>query len=407
MSLNRFSFITRFIQFDDRSTREERKMYDKFACFRDFFEKANENNAKWRYPSPYLAIDETLYPYRGQIGFKQYNPSKPVKYSLLYRSLCDSSVQYTYYSLPYAGKPDDLTGDAGKYYITSTDQYSKYLVENFNKLNSIKSCNVSVDRYFTSITLADWATSHNFSIVGTMRLDRNGIPKEIKTLDGRQEKSTLYAYQKDGEAMLVFYVDKEKSGKRNVVVLTTMHNSVSVTKDQRVKPNVHTFYDHTKGGVDVVNLVSSHNTTKMKTRKWLVNALAFILDTVCTNAKAIISESQSPVIQSSFDFTYNLAKSLVLPSIQRRYHNSTGLSSNIIGKMCLVLGIPVAIQQPAARPAPNVGRCCICVEAITGTDNYKAMRERLNNKLKSKCKKCSEIVCKQHMESVCSSCYNA
>ena len=75
--------------------------------------------------------------------------------------------------------------------------------------------------------------------------------------------------------------------------------------------------------------------------------------------------------------------------------------------MRLVLGIPVAIQQPAARPAPNVGRCHICVKAITGTDNYKAMRERLNNKLKSKCKKCSEIVCKQHMESVCNSCYNA
>ena len=97
-------------------------MYDKFTCFRDFFEKVNENNAKWKHPSPYLAIDETLYLYRGQIGFKQYNSSKPAKYGLLYQSLCDSSVQYTYYSLPYAGKPDDLTGDVGKYYITGTDQ---------------------------------------------------------------------------------------------------------------------------------------------------------------------------------------------------------------------------------------------------------------------------------------------
>ena len=130
-------------------------MYDKFACFRDFFEKVNENNPKWRYPSPHLATDETLYPCRSQIGFKQYNPSKPAKYGLLYRSLCDSSVQYTYYSLLYAGKPDDLTGDAGKYYITGTDQYSQYLIENFNKFNSIKGCNVSMDRYFTSITLAD------------------------------------------------------------------------------------------------------------------------------------------------------------------------------------------------------------------------------------------------------------
>ena len=62
MSLNCFSLIPRFLQFDDLSTREERKKYDKFACFRDFFDKVNKNNAKARYPSPYLAIDETLYP---------------------------------------------------------------------------------------------------------------------------------------------------------------------------------------------------------------------------------------------------------------------------------------------------------------------------------------------------------
>ena len=60
MSLNRFSFITHFLQFDDRSTREERKKYDKFRCFRDFLEKVNENNAKASYPSPFLAIVETV-----------------------------------------------------------------------------------------------------------------------------------------------------------------------------------------------------------------------------------------------------------------------------------------------------------------------------------------------------------
>ena len=39
-------------------------------------------NRKWKEclnnPSPHLAIDETLYPYRSAIGIKQYNPSKPV-----------------------------------------------------------------------------------------------------------------------------------------------------------------------------------------------------------------------------------------------------------------------------------------------------------------------------------------
>ena len=55
MSLNRFSFITRFLQFGERRTQQVREI-----CFKDFFEKVNENNAKASYPSPYLAVDETV-----------------------------------------------------------------------------------------------------------------------------------------------------------------------------------------------------------------------------------------------------------------------------------------------------------------------------------------------------------
>ena len=121
-----------------------------------------------------------------------------------------------------------------------------------------------MDRYFTLITLPDWTTTKHFSIVGTMHLDRKGIPKEIKSMEGLEEKSLIYAYKSSGDGLLVSYVDKKKAGKKNIVVLITMHTSVSVTKDQRVKPNFHTFYDHTKGEVDVMDLVSTHNTTKIK-----------------------------------------------------------------------------------------------------------------------------------------------
>ena len=34
----------------------------------------NVDNAKCRYPSLMLSVNETLFPYREAIGFKQYNP---------------------------------------------------------------------------------------------------------------------------------------------------------------------------------------------------------------------------------------------------------------------------------------------------------------------------------------------
>ena len=90
-----------------------------------------------------MAIDETLYSYRGRISFKQFNLSRPAKYGVLFRSLCDSIVQLTYVLLPYAGKP---TGMSEKYYVTGTDKYTKYLVNTATELGGkdcVKGRNIS------------------------------------------------------------------------------------------------------------------------------------------------------------------------------------------------------------------------------------------------------------------------
>ena len=104
MSLHRFKFFCRLITFDGKETWNDRWKTDKFVCMRELFEDMNKGNARMRYLSPLLAIDETLHPYRGYIGLKQYNPNRTAKYGLLHHNLCGSSIPYTYYSLPYGGK---------------------------------------------------------------------------------------------------------------------------------------------------------------------------------------------------------------------------------------------------------------------------------------------------------------
>ena len=162
---------------------------------------------------PLPRTDETLYPYRGHIGFKKYNPQKPAKYGLLYRSLCDSTVTYTYFSLAYAGKPEVVGGNGAKFYITGTDEYTKYLVNGLSRYTSIQGCNISMDRYFTSVFLAEWALQKKFTIVGTMRHDRKSIPKEVKAIGNRKENSVLHVYHKEKNIMLASY-KKEKIRKK-------------------------------------------------------------------------------------------------------------------------------------------------------------------------------------------------
>ena len=124
-------------------------------------------------------------PYHGAVRFKQYNPKKPVKYGLLYHSIYDSSVSYTYFMLPYARKPQVTTGDA--------------------------------------------SIEHHLTITGTMHLYCKSVPKEMKLLSGREQKFTLHAYHNKNHMMMLSCINKKKLGKKDIVVLTTLHYKVKVT----------------------------------------------------------------------------------------------------------------------------------------------------------------------------------
>ena len=72
------------------------------------------------------------------------------------------------------------------------------------------------------MSLAEWALEKKFTIVGTMRHDRKEIPKELKSVNDREEKSVLYVYHEEKNVMVVSYIEKKKSGKKNAIVFTTM-----------------------------------------------------------------------------------------------------------------------------------------------------------------------------------------
>ena len=120
------------------------------------------------------------------------------------------------------------------------------------------------DRYFTFFTLAEWALDRNFTIAGTMRHDRKGIPKELKIIKNRDERPVLYVHHWEKIIMLVSHTDKKKSGNRNIIDLTTLHDTVKVSNNKRSKPQVLIKYNHTKGGIDIVDLLSTDHTIRIK-----------------------------------------------------------------------------------------------------------------------------------------------
>ena len=268
------------------------------------------------------------------------------------------------------------------------------------------------------MSIAEWLLERNITLTGTMRGDRKGIPAELKLVAGREPKSTIWCY--NGEKMLISYADKKKKKDPKLVLLvTTQHAQMRVSQDKRTKPQPIVYYDHMKGGVDVVDFITAVASTRVKSKRWTINALAYTLDTVRTNSKTLFNEvncARNPEFKplSTFEFTWELGRALALPWIQERYNKAAGLQTEIRAKMRKVLKLPEAqpasyqFVQPTARPPPpssdkQSGRCQTCREEIYGP-GYSQAKNSLSKKNTCKCAVCKHFICKRHQAYICGTC---
>ena len=201
MSSKRFMFLCSNITFDDLETRSARWQNDRFAAFRTVFEMFNDRCSSVINPQDYLAIDETLYSCRTKVSFKQYNASKPAKYGLLFKSINSTRTPFTFRAVVYAGKPQ---GEPGDYYVPGIIPIVKSLVTGLGNKTDLKGRNITMDRLYTSIELFQWLLTQSITGVGTMMLNRKGIPAEIKTMENRSEHSYKVLWETSEKKELTF-----------------------------------------------------------------------------------------------------------------------------------------------------------------------------------------------------------
>ena len=90
--------------------------------------------------------------------------------------------------LPYNGNPDIPDKE---YYVTGTNNYTRYLVNNLCTCNNLAGLTVSLDGYFISISIAKWCLEEMISVVRSITADWK-------------------------EMLLTSYVNKKTSAKKNV-----------------------------------------------------------------------------------------------------------------------------------------------------------------------------------------------
>lgn len=146
MARDRFLDILRYLRFDKKSDRRERRQNDKFCLVREIWDRFVANCRESYHPSPYLTVDEQLFATKVRCPFTQYMPQKPGKFGIKFWVLADASCPYILNIRPYLGKHFDEDRQGL--------QLGEFVVMKLIEPYLGKGYNVTTDNFFTSLRLA-------------------------------------------------------------------------------------------------------------------------------------------------------------------------------------------------------------------------------------------------------------
>lgn len=377
MSLKRFEFLLRCMRFDDANDRQQRKRTDKLApirkVFDDFVARCQENYVT----GENVTIDEMLESFRGRCGFRQYIKNKPARYGIKIFSMVDSTNYYTFNMEVYVGKQPE-----GQYLVdNSAFNVVKRLVQPI--LNSGR--NLTTDNWFTSFPLAKYLLENNITTVGTVRKNKTDLPRIFTDSKGRDRNSSLFGFQKD--TTIVSYVPKEG---KIVILLSTLHHTEEINEStgEKQKPEVITYYNATKGGVDIVDQMKGTYSVSRKSARWPLTIFFTLLNIAGINSK-LVYEANTKANITRRHYLKDLSMSLTKDYILHRLQEGR-IPTEMRAVACRIVDVRGEDLVRPRRETP--GRCQFC-------------SSKKNRKTSSSCHICHKSICVEHTMKTCYNCF--
>lgn len=310
ISEKRFSILMKFLHFTNNATIDLKthpqpglkKIYE-------VYEAINRKFKATYVPEKDVSVDESLMLYKGRIGFKQYLPKKRARFGIKFYQLCESQSGYIWNSIIYTGKDMPLWKESSKY--KSTTNIVMTLMED---LLDQGYC-VTLDNFYTSPELAEILLTHRTDVYGTMRVNRVGIPPEIKC--AILKKNHIMGFQK-GKMCVFKYMDKKP-----ICMLTTVHTIEMIEQNKKRKrnneeahiivnrkPKAIADYNITMGGVDKADqCLSYYPTVRNQQKKYYLKIFRQILNQCVWNAFVLYKKNGG--LMSHLEFRLDLVESLI------------------------------------------------------------------------------------------------
>ena len=276
MTRDRFDAITTHLHFsnnDDPKAADDRMwklrpVIDTLArTFKDVYTPGKE-----------VAVDESLFRYRGRHHAIQFVPSKRARYGLKAYKLSSSeglAQGYTSAMKMYMGKDRSVIPASQKAVIDLMDAANLF----------DKGYTVYTDNWYSSPSLFHYLQTRSTNAVGTVRPNRKYMPGNLKV----KKKGDLDRRSTTTGMSCLAWMDKVQ-----VNMLSTIHQGSTMMNlppnrrgEVRVKPEVVVEYNDGKKGVDVSDQLATYYHTPRKCRKWYLNLFFHLVDTAVVNAYVI------------------------------------------------------------------------------------------------------------------------
>lgn len=383
MSEQRFKFLTRSLRFDDIGDRQVRANVDKLAPIREFVDLFLGNFQKYFVPSAEMTLDEQLLAFRGRCSFRQYIPSKPAKYGIKVFALVDVHYPYTFNLEIYAGLQPE-----GPFRL-SNERHD--VVMRMSRPVLGKNMNITMDNWFSSLQVAKDLFDNGTTMVATVRKDKREVPREFRVAKGNPLFSSKFGFHQP--CTLVSYVAKSN---KVVILMSTMHNDATIdalTSDRR-KPEIITYYNRTKNGIDLVDKMCSLYDVSRNSRRWPLTVFFDLLNLSALNALCIYSANKNFEHVRRRDFLIDLSLAWMKPLARRRL-DSKKLPRTLAFKIKDFLGLSETVHPATTSgesSSRSIGRCYDC-------------GRRRNKSTRKQCNTCKKFICGDHSTIVCLTCF--
>lgn len=288
--------------------------------------------------------------------------------------LCDAKTHYLYNAFIYTGK--SATIRRGELSIPT--QTVLQLAAPIMKTNR----NITGDNWFSSVELVDKLKEHGLTYVGTMRKNKREVPKEFLPHKTRSEGSSIFGFTND--KTLVSYIPKKN---KSVVMISTMHHNKAIDEISG-KPEITTFYNNTKGGVDVLDQKCANYWVARRTKRWPCVIFSAIMNISMANGHILWTAANLEKRLKRRKYIKTIGIELVKPFVQERMKESSNFSLDLRTRIQNFLKESkkdedenIATDSQTSRKR---GRCYLC-------DRKKDV------KCTQKCSKCLLFICKKNI----------